>query len=139
MNAWEIAQSHQGLIKSYLNSNRWIVDKSHTLEWEDYWQIGLLSLYQAAKSHKPKIKNFSTYAYVALKYAMLRAFQTQAFPVLRVPRRKHPKKGVPLEDMSYQESFTFNLLNVRVDLSATDYMKIPTKAPEEESMFVFFE
>ena len=138
---WKIAQENQGLIKSYLSKNRWIIDKSHTLEYEDYWQIGLIALHRAAENHNPEKRKFSTYAYVCLKWNLTRAFKTQAFPIMRVPEKKHPRKDADLSAMNYKEAFTYNVLNCRVDLSATNYINLVGEPSEEEQtsgMFVFF-
>lgn len=144
---WETALSHQGLIKSYLDKNRWIIDKSHTLEWEDYWQIGVLALHKAASRYDQTKGKFSSYAWQSLKWNMTRAYKTQAYPIMRVPEKKHPPKELNVSAMTYQESFTWNVLNCRVDLSATNYMKLETYESTDElnnfddnsGMFVFFE
>ncbi len=136
---WKIAQENQGLIKSYLSKNRWIIDKSHTLEWEDYWNEGLMILFDLASRYdETRGIKFSSYAMNGLKQGLIRAYHNQAFPVLRVPVHRHPKKGMDLSSMNAQESFTYNILNCRVDLSATNYMTIAGECVEEESLFVFF-
>jgi len=137
---WCLATENQGLIKSYLDKNRWIIDKSHTLEWEDYWQIGLLALYKAALRHTQEKGKFSTYAFIWVKGDMMRAYKTQAFPIMRVPEKKHPKKGCDLSAMNFKESFTYNVLNCRVDLSAINYMTVAGREEleSENEMFVFF-
>lgn len=137
---WKIAQENQGLIKSYLSKNRWIIDKSHTLEYEDYWQIGLIALYNAALRYDPE-KKFSTIGTIWIRGAILNAQKTQAFPIMKVPRRKHPRDMKDLSSMNYQEAFTYNVLNCRVDLSATNYMSLvgePEDSDSDSGMFVFF-
>ena len=138
---WKIAQENQGLIKSYLSKNRWIIDKSHTLEYEDYWQIGLMILRDAAEKHDPLRGIFSSYAMKRLRWYMRRAWVTQGFPIMRVTEKKHPKKDCDLSAMNYQEAFTYNVLHSRVDLSATNYMSLvgePEDSDSDSGMFVFF-
>lgn len=137
--SWKLAQDNQGLIKKYLNCNRWIIDKSHTLEWEDYWQIGLIILHDAARVYSKKRGIFSSFAMKRLNWNMKRAYMNQAFPVFRVPVNNHPRKSLELEQMTVKEVFTYNALNNRVDLSCTNYLKLSEPEREyEESMFVFF-
>lgn len=137
---WDVAINNKGLIKNFLEKNMWIIDKSYTLDYEDYLQIGLITLYNAAVHFQPGKRKFSTYAWICLKWNLTRAFRCQAFPIMRVPESQHPKKEVDLSAMTFQESFTYNVLNYRFDLSATDYLTTAgDNADQNSDMFVFFE
>lgn len=136
---WDTALRNQGLIKDYLDKNRWIIDKSHTLEWDDYWQIGLIALYDAARNYDSDKTKFSTYAWVCIKNRINRAFMNQAYPIMRVPEKKHPKESKNISAMPFQEVFAYNVLNYRGDLSAVNYFDMPQIEEEQDSeMFVFF-
>jgi DNA-directed RNA polymerase specialized sigma subunit len=134
--AWKVAIKNQGIIKHYLEKNRWLLDKSHTLEWEDYWQIGLIALYQAALKHDPTKTKFSTYAMTALKWNLIRAFKTQAFPVLRVPEDKHPK-GYDQEIMTKEERFALIALAEKQPLDE-QIPEIKENSDNSSGLFVFF-
>jgi DNA-directed RNA polymerase specialized sigma subunit len=137
---WEMALEHQGLIKSILQKHRWLIDKAHGLmEWEDYWSIGQEALFKAAKSYNPGKGKFSSYAYIFIKGDLIRAFNNLAFPVLRVPISSLPEKDSDLSAMNAKESFTYNVLNSRVDLSAVSYMTAAGDSDDSDSgIFVFF-
>jgi DNA-directed RNA polymerase specialized sigma subunit len=137
--AWEKALKNQGLVKKYLIKNRWILDKSHTLEWDDYWHIGLMTLYTAACLCKAEAR-FSTYAYVCLKQNMRRAYIKQGYPTVYVPEALHAKINKDPEQMTHEETYTFNCIHSRVDLSCIDKFGVKQPEIEENSeMFVFFD
>jgi DNA-directed RNA polymerase specialized sigma subunit len=137
---WDVALKNKGLINKFLNKNRWILDKSHTLEWGDYYNIGLMTIREAAISYDQAKGRFSCYAWKRLKWGLFRAFKTQAFPIMRVPEKRHPKKGMDISAMTAQESWTYNVCTVRLDLSCTEYLPHENYEDDQESeSFVFFD
>ena len=137
---WALATSHQGLIDAFLKRNMWIVDKSHTLDLEDYWQIGFLALYEAATRFDPEKGKYGSFAYLWVRGGIMEAFRSQAFPVFKVPKFKHNKKGISVDEMNTEQLWFHNALNVRIDLSAIE--TFPTKHHQDDSEnenFKFFD
>ena len=107
-----MALSNQGLIKVFLEKNVWILKKSETLDYSDYWQIGVLGLYRAAVKFRKKKGKFSSYAYLWIRKYITRAFQDQGFPVMRVPEQLHYMK----DDGGYEYEQVKNALSTKVSM-----------------------
>lgn len=91
---WERAVKNSGLIKLYLSKNLWIIQRSASMGYEDYWQAGLLGLYRASQLFDPrKGVKFSTYAYGWVRKFIQVAYMEQGFPVIRIPKNLHEDIG----------------------------------------------
>ena len=86
---WKRVIENVGLVKKFMSKNQWLLDKSFALDEKDYLAIGSMSLFNASLSWNKKRSLFSTYAMHIIKHDLLRAYQNQAFPIMRVPVYLH--------------------------------------------------
>ena len=129
---WKTALENQGLVIKWLTKNMWIVRKSNSiLEFDDYKQIGLMILRDAAEKYDSRLGTFSSFAWKRLKWYMRRAYVEQAFPIMRVNEPNIPKPDCDLSAMTFKQSFTYNVIYGRVNMSCCGFMKIQENKVEE--------
>jgi len=86
--AWEATLANRGLVKKVLETKfAWLIQNDHQqLEYSDYFQVGLIGLYIAARRFDPKRKcRLSTYAYGWIYQGISREFRKEGFKAVRVP------------------------------------------------------
>jgi DNA-directed RNA polymerase specialized sigma subunit len=92
-----MAVSNFGLVKKYLSVNRKILENSFAMDELDYLALGSISLFEASVSYSKKSNafkkkcKFSTFAFRCIQHDLLRAFQNQGFPCIRVPVYLHER------------------------------------------------
>lgn len=88
-NAWRRVIENRNLIFNVINERfPWLLTQRHSevMSRDDYWQVGMIGLFRAAKKYDPKRGfKFSTYAYRWIYQSISRAYKTSGFHSVRIP------------------------------------------------------
>ena len=100
-----IIENNLGLVRAVLNRHRWLYgdNNSGVVDYDDFYQEGVISLYGALEGYDSDKAEFSTYAYKTIHQALYRFYYNKG-SLIRKPDYKYTEYGRvrKAEDEYYQ-------------------------------------
>lgn len=89
-----IIEKNLGLVRAVLSKNRWLYgdNKNGVVDYDDFYQEGVLSLYAAIEGYEPDKAEFSTYAYKVIQQSLYRFYYDKG-SLIRRPEYKFIEYG----------------------------------------------
>lgn len=106
--AWEIALANKGLIFKHLSTyypKLKAIYSESVMSFNDYAEIGMITLYNCALSHNPEASEFSTYAYRSLISEWNRFGQNEGYKFRRVPSYVYTRNRKKISEAETEEEF----------------------------------
>lgn len=84
----DIILNNTGLINAFIWKNRWLFLESTSMTEDDYFQEGILALYDAIEKYDPERGSFSNFAFMILRVHLYRAYHEKN-RTIRIPSWRH--------------------------------------------------
>lgn len=80
----EIILKNTGIINAFIWKNKWMFQNSTTMSVDDYFQEGVLALYEAIEKYDSERGSFSSFAFMILRARLFRVFREKD-KTIRIP------------------------------------------------------